>query len=318
LIHASHENNAIFTPKTRECLVAIADPDSGLAANLSSLLGVHIQVQASSVVIAGHDARIVKDMLERIEPRLEKGDALSAQDLMNLMDKYKPAAPVEAAPTAETDLRITTRKKTATPSSPGQATYVDHLLNKDLAFGLGPAGTGKTFLAVGAAIQFLQQGRVDKIILTRPAVEAGEKLGYLPGDMKEKVDPFMQPLYDSINEFMTSKEGGKLIEEKVIEISPLAYMRGRTLKNAFVILDEAQNATTMQMKMFLTRLGEGSRMAIVGDPKQVDLPRGVESGLADAAMKLRGIEGIGISQMTAKDQVRHPLVTKILEAYETD
>lgn len=316
--HTTSDNTAIFTPEKEECLITLADPRKSPVNQISSFLGVETKIQAGSLIITGPDALIAKDILERMQPQLVSGDHISGQEMMVLLEMYKPAAHTEQRPVVQSDLRISSRKKTATPSSEGQATYVGHLLNKELSFGLGPAGTGKTFLAVGAAVQFLQKGDVDKIILTRPAVEAGEKLGYLPGDMKEKVDPFMQPLYDSLGEFMTTKEVGKLIEEKVIEISPLAYMRGRTLKNAFVILDEAQNATTMQMKMFLTRLGEGSRMAIVGDPKQVDLPRGVTSGLADAAEKLAGIDDIGISYMTAKDQVRHPLVTKILEAYETD
>ena len=192
------------------------------------------------------------------------------------------------------------------------------LFNNEMAFGIGPAGTGKTYLAVAVGVSMFIEGHVDRIILARPAVEAGEKLGYLPGDMKEKVDPYMQPLYDALNDFFPAKQAGKLIEEKRIEIAPLAFMRGRTLANAFVVLDEAQNATSMQMKMFLTRLGEGSRMVITGDRSQVDLPRGVTSGLHDAERLLREIPNISFNYFTSKDVVRHPLVAKIIEAYEKD
>ena len=192
------------------------------------------------------------------------------------------------------------------------------LFEKELAFGIGPAGTGKTYLAVAVGVNMFINGHVDRIILSRPAVEAGEKLGYLPGDMKDKVDPYMQPLYDALNDFLPAKQLGKLIEEKKIEIAPLAFMRGRTLANAFVVLDEAQNATSMQMKMFLTRLGEGSRMVITGDRTQVDLPRGVQSGLADAERLLKTIPKIAFNYFTAKDVVRHPLVAAIIEAYDKD
>jgi len=213
-------------------------------------------------------------------------------------------------------IEIRTRKKTVEPRSPAQADYVNALLDNDLVFGLGPAGTGKTYLAVAVAVAHFLEGRVDKIILSRPAVEAGERLGFLPGDMKEKVDPYMQPLYDALNDFLPARQVTKMIEEKQIEIAPLAFMRGRTLSHAFVILDEAQNATTMQMRMFLTRLGEGSSMAINGDTSQIDLPKGVLSGLVEAERVLRGVEGIGFTRFTAKDVIRHPMVAKIVRAYE--
>jgi len=213
-------------------------------------------------------------------------------------------------------IEIRTRKKTVEPRSPAQADYVNALLENDLVFGLGPAGTGKTYLAVAVAVAHFLEGRVDKIILSRPAVEAGERLGFLPGDMKEKVDPYMQPLYDALNDFLPARQVTKMIEEKQIEIAPLAFMRGRTLSHAFVILDEAQNATTMQMRMFLTRLGEGSSMAINGDTSQIDLPKGVLSGLVEAERVLRGVDGIGFTRFTAKDVIRHPMVAKIVRAYE--
>ena len=188
-------------------------------------------------------------------------------------------------------LEIRTRRKVVEPRTAAQKAYVRNLFRNELVFGLGPAGTGKTYLAVAAAVAMYIEGHVDRIILSRPAVEAGERLGFLPGDMKEKVDPYMQPLYDALNDFFPPKQVAKLIEEKQIEIAPLAFMRGRTLANAYVVLDEAQNATTMQMKMFLTRLGEGSRMAVTGDTTQIDLPRGVPSGLIEAERILQGRAG---------------------------
>ncbi|WP_298936577.1 PhoH family protein [uncultured Ruegeria sp.] len=215
-------------------------------------------------------------------------------------------------------VEIKTRKKLVEPRTDAQKVYVQSLFNNELAFGIGPAGTGKTYLAVAAGVSMFIGGHVDRIILSRPAVEAGEKLGYLPGDMKDKVDPYMQPLYDALNDFLPGKQLAKLIEEKRIEIAPLAFMRGRTLANAFVVLDEAQNATTMQMKMFLTRLGEGSRMVITGDRSQVDLPRGVQSGLKDAERLLKTIPNVSFNYFTSKDVVRHPLVAAIIEAYEAD
>ena len=215
-------------------------------------------------------------------------------------------------------VEIKTRKKLVEPRTAAQKAYVQALLKNELSFGIGPAGTGKTYLAVAVAVSMFITGRVDKIILSRPAVEAGERLGFLPGDMKEKVDPYMQPLYDALNDFLPAKQMAKLMDDKAIEIAPLAFMRGRTLANAFVVLDEAQNATSMQMKMFLTRLGEGSRMVITGDRTQIDLPRGVQSGLADAERLLGAIPKISFNYFTSKDVVRHPLVAAIIDAYEAD
>ncbi len=216
------------------------------------------------------------------------------------------------------NIEINTRKKTIQPRTIAQKKYVTSLYKSELAFGIGPAGTGKTYLAVAVGVNMLIGGKVDKIILSRPAVEAGERLGFLPGDMKDKVDPYMQPLYDALNDFLPGKQLARMLEEKQIEIAPLAFMRGRTLSNAFVVLDEAQNATTMQMKMFLTRLGQGSRMVITGDRTQVDLPGNVSSGLADAERLLAGIKKISFNYFTAKDVVRHPLVARIIEAYDAE
>ena len=198
----------------------------------------------------------------------------------------------------------------------GQQNYIDAIKNHVITFGIGPAGTGKTFLAVAMAAYYLRVREVKKIILTRPAVEAGERLGFLPGDMQEKVDPYLRPLYDALQEIFGLDMYQKFFARGVIEIAPLAYMRGRTLSDAFIILDEAQNTTSPQMKMFLTRLGFGSRMAVTGDLTQIDLPRGVKSGLAEAVEILRGVDGIGICKLDSSDVVRHEVVSKIIEAYE--
>src|SRR3712207_1235606 len=212
---------------------------------------------------------------------------------------------------------IRTRKKTIVPRSKTQVAYMEALNRDDLIFALGPAGTGKTYLAVAQAVQQLIGGTVDRLILSRPAVEAGERLGFLPGDLKEKVDPYLRPLYDALQDMLPEGKLAQRIETGQIEIAPLAYMRGRTLSNAYVILDEAQNTTPSQMKMFLTRLGENSRMVITGDPTQSDLPPGMPSGLADAVAKLRGLSGLSVVQFDKTDVVRHPLVGEIINAYET-
>ncbi|MCG1588105.1 PhoH family protein [Staphylococcus epidermidis] len=206
--------------------------------------------------------------------------------------------------------------KTIRAKTMGQRIYINAMKRNDLVFGIGPAGTGKTFLAVVYAAKQLRKGSVKRIVLTRPAVEAGESLGFLPGDLKEKVDPYLRPLYDGLNTVLGREQTQRLIERGVIEIAPLAYMRGRTLDDAFVILDEAQNTTHAQMKMFLTRLGFGSKMVVTGDQTQIDLPKGVKSGLKEAVKKLSGVSGISIMKMNQSDVVRHPLVSKIINRYE--
>lgn len=213
-------------------------------------------------------------------------------------------------------VQIVTRKKTILPRTLAQKSYVKKLLNGDITFGIGPAGTGKTYLGVAVGVSLYLSGVVDKIVLTRPAVEAGERLGFLPGDMKDKVDPYMQPLYDALQDCLTGRQITKMIDDKLIEIAPLAFMRGRTLSHSFVVLDEAQNATEMQMKMFLTRLGENSKMVITGDTTQIDLPRGVKSGLVSALEILKGVKGISFAEFNSDDVVRHHMVTKIIKAYE--
>jgi phosphate starvation-inducible PhoH-like protein len=214
------------------------------------------------------------------------------------------------------ELTIRTRKRHVNARTPGQLAYLKALRSHELVFGIGPAGTGKTYLAVAVAVQMLVEGGVDRIVLSRPAVEAGERLGFLPGDMREKIDPYLRPLYDALYDMMPGDQVMKRLASGEIEIAPLAFMRGRTLANAFVILDEAQNTTPVQMKMFLTRLGENSRMVVTGDLSQIDLPAGARSGLADALATLDGVPGIAVTRFTAADVVRHGLVSAIVAAYD--
>jgi len=301
--------------------------DSNLA-TLEDRLDVQIVRRGNELIVMGDaDARqAAEGVLRALYTRLEAGKALEQGDIDREL-RMGPAEVRGAEPGDQKELfkgkmgatvEIKTRKKLVEPRTDAQKAYVQSLFENELAFGIGPAGTGKTYLAVAVAVNMYINGEVDRIILSRPAVEAGEKLGYLPGDMKDKVDPYMQPLYDALNDFLPGKQTAKLIEEKRIEIAPLAFMRGRTLARAFVVLDEAQNATPMQMKMFLTRLGEGSRMVITGDRTQIDLPRGVNSGLRDAERLLKTIPKISFNYFTSKDVVRHPLVAAIIEAYEKD
>ena len=299
--------------------------DQHLAA-IEKALDVQIIRRGNQLAILGSAAGLdeVTEILKALYQRLEAGRTIEPGDIdrelrmqgdgENGVDRKVDQLEMFSGEKFE----IKTRKKIIEPRTDAQKAYVASLFSNELAFGIGPAGTGKTYLAVAAGVSMFIAGKVDKIILSRPAVEAGEKLGYLPGDMKEKVDPYMQPLYDALDDFIPSKQLARLFEEKQIEIAPLAFMRGRTLSNAFVVLDEAQNATSMQMKMFLTRLGEGSRMVITGDRSQVDLPRGVTSGLADAERLLHSIEKISFNYFTSKDVVRHPLVAAIIDAYEAD
>lgn len=315
-----HETLMEF-PDNRLLIDLCGEFDRNLA-QIEHQLSVNILRRGNQLVLVGEgEARgHAAAVLQALYARLEQGKTIEAGDIdaevrMGPADEGgHPADQMEMFKGGRVEIK--TRKKLIEPRTDAQKAYVKSLFKNELAFGIGPAGTGKTYLAVAVAVNMYIGGHVDRIILSRPAVEAGEKLGYLPGDMKDKVDPYMQPLYDALNDFMPSKQVAKLIEEKRIEIAPLAFMRGRTLANAFVVLDEAQNATTMQMKMFLTRLGEGSRMVITGDRSQVDLPRGVQSGLRDAESLLTGVEGISFNYFTAKDVVRHPLVARIIDAYD--
>ena len=308
-------------PDNRLLIDLCGEFDRNLA-QIEQVLGVQIVRRGNQLAVMGEAADKAATVLEALYVRLEGGRSVEMADIEAEIRMGRSA---DGTGTRDGDqiemfnggaVEIKTRKKTVEPRTQAQKDYVTALFNNELAFGIGPAGTGKTYLAVAVGVSLFITGKVDKIILSRPAVEAGERLGFLPGDMKDKVDPYMQPLYDALGDFLPGKQTAKLIEEKRIEIAPLAFMRGRTLSNAFVVLDEAQNATTMQMKMFLTRLGEGSRMVITGDRTQIDLPRGVYSGLREAEDLIGGVKGVSFSYFTSKDVVRHPLVARIIEAYE--
>ena len=278
-------------------------------------LGVTITPRGNRVALSGDAAmrERARQILQHLYLRASRGHDVIAGDVAGAIRMTESIADSEGNSAA-----VRTRKKTVVPRSPRQRAYVEAIGRHDLVFGTGPAGTGKTYLAVACAAAELEQGRIDRIILSRPAVEAGERLGFLPGDLKEKVDPYLRPLYDALYDVMPANLVARGLAEGTIEIAPLAFMRGRTLTSAFVILDEAQNATSPQMKMFLTRLGEGSRMVVTGDPTQIDLPRGVGSGLDEALDLLALVPGIGHVTFTSADIVRHELVTRIVEAYEAD
>ena len=295
-------------------------------AEIEQKISVQIIRRGNQLAIVGQEEsnKEASAILLKLYERLENGREIEPADLNRAVRYFDRNNGKNGTPQDQLEmfdagsLEIKTRKKSVSPRTEAQKTYVKALLTHELSFGIGPAGTGKTYLAVAVAVSKFITGEVDRIVFSRPAVEAGEKLGYLPGDMKEKVDPYMQPLYDALNDFLPSKQLTRYIEEKRIEVAPLAFMRGRTLSNAYVVLDEAQNATSMQMKMFLTRLGEGSRMVVTGDVSQIDLPRGVISGLSEAQRLLINIPEIGFSYFTAKDVVRHRLVASIIAAYEED
>jgi phosphate starvation-inducible PhoH-like protein len=292
-------------------------------ARIESQLGVSLASRGNRLAISGpSDAvRSASMALTGLYERLKKGLQVSDAEVDAAVRMAQSAPDAAAGAVAVTaihadDLTIRTRKRHVSPRSPGQAAYIDALAKHELVFGLGPAGTGKTYLAVAMAVSLLMSGKVDRIIVSRPAVEAGEHLGFLPGDLREKVDPYLRPLYDALYEMLPAEQVMNRLANGEIEVAPLAFMRGRTLSNAFIILDEAQNTTAVQMKMFLTRFGENSRMAVTGDPSQIDLPKGQPSGLRDAVELLAGMDGIAFVEFTDADVVRHSLVTRIVRAYE--
>jgi phosphate starvation-inducible PhoH-like protein len=308
-------------PDNRLLIDLCGEYDRNLA-DIEQRTGVQIVRRGNQLSIMGDGAAQTQaaEVLQALYSRLEIGRDLESGDIDRELRMGGPD--VDDGDQLEMfkggKVEIKTRKKLVEPRTDAQKAYVQVLFENEMCFGIGPAGTGKTYLAVAVGVSMFINGQVDRIILSRPAVEAGERLGFLPGDMKDKVDPYMQPLYDALNDFFPSKQLARLFEEKQIEIAPLAFMRGRTLSNAYVVLDEAQNATAMQMKMFLTRLGQGSRMVVTGDRTQIDLPGNVASGLADAERLLHTIPKISFSYFTSKDVVRHPLVAAIIEAYEAD
>ena len=283
------------------------------------MLNTEISSFGNQIKIKGDEAAVKQahNALEILHHKLTKGIEITAQEVkaaVRLSDGPESNDEEDNANLA--DIVLKTKKRHIYPRSATQAKYIQEMMKNEMVFGLGPAGTGKTYLAVALAVSMMLEGKIDKIVLSRPAVEAGENLGFLPGDLKDKVDPYLRPLYDALYEMLPAEQVDKKLAIGEIEIAPLAFMRGRTLSNAFVILDEAQNTTPMQMKMFLTRLGENSRMVINGDLSQVDLPRGVVSGLKDALDTLDKVPGISSVTFSASDVVRHGLVAKIVKAYE--
>jgi phosphate starvation-inducible PhoH-like protein len=295
---------------------------------LADGLAVKLSRRGARVVIEGEQAELAAQALQRFDEQA-RHKPLSVEDIQLGLVEVAVGRP--AARTAEPGfdpaalpplddygegLALRTRRSDLRPRTPRQRDYLDNILKHDITFGIGPAGTGKTWLAVACAIDAMERDTVQRLILTRPAVEAGERLGFLPGDLAQKVDPYLRPLYDALYDLMGFDRVQRLFEKQSIEIAPLAYMRGRTLNHAFVILDEAQNTTPEQMKMFLTRIGFGSKAVITGDPSQVDLPRGQQSGLAHAVNVLEEVQGIATTRFTSRDVVRHPLVARIVDAYE--
>lgn len=278
---------------------------------------VMISARGNRVAVTGgaQDVTVVCEALQKLYGRLEEGLVVGISEVDAAL-RFAKGNEGLSEERIEEKHAIPTRQSLIMPRTKGQANYINALKENDLVFGVGPAGTGKTYLAVAMGVSLLLEGKVDRIILSRPAVEAGERLGFLPGDLKEKVDPYLRPLYDALHDMLPAHQVEKRLQSDEIEIAPLAYMRGRTLSNAYVILDEAQNTLPTQMKMFLTRMGEGSKMVITGDLTQVDLPRGVTSGLRQAIQYLEKIEEIGFFYFTEKDVVRHTLVSRIIQAYD--
>ena len=277
-------------------------------------LGIEAHAHGNVVILSGPESacEIAREVLEALYKRVTKGEHVGPGDFDGLIRHARQ----QDAPSQDGQAQIATRRKVVKARTPAQSTYIRALEKTDLVFGIGPAGTGKTYLAVAFAAQCLERGLVERIILSRPAVEAGERLGFLPGDMREKVDPYLRPLYDALYDVLPPEKVERDLEQGVIEIAPLAFMRGRTLSNAFVILDEAQNTTSMQMKMFLTRLGENSKMVVTGDPSQIDLPPGMASGLEEAVRLLSDVAEITAVRFSSVDVVRRDLVARIVEAYD--
>ena len=285
---------------------------------IESILNISLVTRGEELIVDGNDesAMIVKDVMNTLFELIKKGIMISERDVVYAVQLGKKGLLHQLPNLYEEEITTNIKGKPIRVKTLGQHHYVAAIHKHDLVFGIGPAGTGKTYLAVVMAVTALKRNQLKRIILTRPAVEAGESLGFLPGDLKEKVDPYLRPLYDALHDVLGVEHTERLIERGTIEIAPLAYMRGRTLDDAFVILDEAQNTTHEQMKMFLTRLGFGSKMVITGDLTQIDLPKGKESGLKIAEKVLSSVNGISFVYLQQMDVVRHPLVQRIIEAYE--
>lgn len=285
---------------------------------LEKELNINVKLIGNHIILIGNDknVKIACQVLSNLNQKIIKDNLMDSLDIENWLKSNILRKDNKIMEKIAPELTIKTKKRHISPRSAKQADYIKMINDKELTFGLGPAGTGKTYLAVAKAVEMMINGEVDKIILTRPAVEAGENLGFLPGDLKEKIDPYLRPLYDALYDMMPADMVDKKIEFQEIEIAPLAYMRGRTLSNAAIILDEAQNTTPMQMKMFLTRLGENSKMVVNGDLSQTDLPPNTKSGLKDAYEILKKLNEVGMVEFDEKDVVRHGLVSKIVKAYD--
>ena len=282
-------------------------------------LGIQISNRGNNFQLVGDNqtTRVVTDILQSLYQEARTGTQLTPEMIHLSLQEADVEQQQDSTTPGKVDfISIQTKKALIRSRGPNQHQYIQHIRELDINFGIGPAGTGKTFLAVACAVDALEREEVRRILLVRPAVEAGEKLGFLPGDLSQKIDPYLRPLYDALYEMLGFETVTRLIERNIIEVAPLAYMRGRTLNHSFVILDESQNTTREQMKMFLTRIGFGSNAVITGDVTQIDLPRGTESGLKHAMKVLGGVEGIGVTHFSAKDVVRHPLVQRIVRAFE--
>ena len=307
-------NFELYNNQLVQQLVGASDANLRL---IEKILNVEISSFGNQINIKGSQDAVdqAKTAIDLLYGKVSKGIEIGEQEVKAAV-RMSEEGPEKIDGQNLNDIVLKTKKRHIYPRSAPQAKYIQEMMKNELVFGLGPAGTGKTYLAVALAVSMMLEGKIDKIILSRPAVEAGENLGFLPGDLKDKVDPYLRPLYDALYEMLPAEQVDKKLAIGEIEIAPLAFMRGRTLSNAFVILDEAQNTTPMQMKMFLTRLGENSRMVVNGDLSQVDLPRGVISGLKDALDTLENVSSISSVTFSANDVVRHGLVAKIVKAYE--